>query len=231
LWLHGGGFVIGSLDSHDGLCRYVCESTRCLVMAVHYRLSPEHRFPAALEDALCAFRWAGSHAAMLGADPARIAVAGDSAGGNLSAEIALATRDQPIRPRLQVLVYPATDLTRSLPSHRKYVSGFFLDKPMIDWFLDCYLPDAETAHDPRCSPLFWGDLSSAAPALVITAGFDALRDEGKAYADRLVDAGVKTTHVCHEGLIHGFVSMAGGIAAARTALDDLCRAVRDELGS
>ena len=220
LYFHGGGFVIGALDSHDAVCRHVAARARCVVASVDYRLAPEHRFPAAPRDAIAAFRWAASHAEELGVDPRRIAVGGDSAGANLAAVVAREAREQAIAPAFQLLVYPATDLTRALPSHRLFAHGYLLDAATMDWFLENYLADpARDARDPLASPLFADDVRGVAPAYVVTAGFDPLRDEGEAYAKKLGDAGVRVELRCEEGLVHGFFSMGGVIEAARASVD------------
>ncbi|MFW6066808.1 MAG: alpha/beta hydrolase fold domain-containing protein [Myxococcota bacterium] len=227
VYYHGGGWVIGSLDSHDAVCRLLAVEGRCVVLSVEYRLAPEHRFPAAIEDAVAAYRWARRHAASLRADPERVAVGGDSAGGNLAAQVCLEERRASRRmPDLQVLIYPGTDLTRACPSHRTFAEGYYLDQETMDWFLDHYLADPAQARDPRCSPLFEPDLSKLPPAHVITAGFDPLRDEGEAYAHKLEQAGVAVDLRCEEALIHGFANMNGIIDAA----DAACRSVGRRLG-
>jgi acetyl esterase len=218
VYFHGGGFVIGSVRSHDGLCRALAQRVGAIVVSVDYRLAPEHRFPAAADDALAATRWVLEHAEWLGGDPARVAVAGDSAGGNLAAVTALALREDVRRPIFQLLVYPATDLTRAHPSHRQFRAGLLLTEPLLDWFLDHYVSAAQRT-DPRASPLFAPDLAGAPPACVLTAGFDPLRDEGGAYAARLRAAGVPVELRLAESLVHGFFSMAGVLDAARTAFD------------
>lgn len=231
LYFHGGGFVIGSLDSHDGVCRFLAREADCVVVSVDYRLAPEHRFPAAPLDAIATYRWAAERARELGADPERIAVAGDSAGGNLAAVVAQAARELPSAPVFQLLVYPATDLTRSMPSHRTYARGYFLEADTIDWFLDHYLADpARDVRDPLGSPIAREDLRGCAPAYVVTAGFDPLRDEGEAYARRLREAGVPVELSCEESLVHGFVSMGGVIEAARGAVGRVATALARGLG-
>lgn len=226
VYLHGGGFVVGSIDSHDGLCRALAHAASIVVVSVGYRLAPEHPFPAGLEDATAVTRWIIANAASVGGDPRKVAIGGDSAGGNLSAGVALACRHDPIPPAFQLLLYPATDATRSLPSHRDFREGFFLTEASISFFVESYVPDPRDREDPRVSPLFTKDLSGAPPALVMTAGFDPLRDEGRAYAERLREAGVAVELREYEGAIHGFVSMAGLLAIGREALDDAVRALR-----
>ena len=211
VWFHGGGFVLGTIESHDSVCRSLASESGAIVASVDYRLAPEHRFPAGVDDAIAATRWVLQNGGSIGIDPHRVAVGGDSAGGNLAALAALALRDAPVAPAFQLLVYPATDLTRSLPSHRAFREGFALPEATILWFRDHYLPDLSLEGDPRVSPLFASDLSRLAPALVITAGFDPLRDEGRAYAERMRAAGVPVEYVCSEGSMHGFLHTAGPI--------------------
>jgi acetyl esterase len=182
-----------------------------VVVSVDYRRAPEHPFPSPGEDAIAATRWVLQHARSLGLDPSRVAVGGDSAGGNLAAVVSQALRGEAVRPAFQLLVYPATDLTRSHPSHRFFRDGYFLSGASVDWYLQLFAPDPATHTDPRGSPLHARDLSGLPPALVLTAGFDPLRDEGRAYADKMRDAGVRTEYVCLEGAVHGVLSMAGAL--------------------
>jgi acetyl esterase len=211
VWFHGGGFIIGSIESHDDVCRGLASKAGVVVVSVDYRLGPEHRFPAGVNDAIAASRWILENAPSLGIDPARVAVGGDSAGGNLAALTAVALRGGPFAPVFQLLIYPATDLTRSQPSHRLFREGVLLPEATIQWFRENYLPDPSLESDPRASPLFVSNLSGLPPALVVTAGFDPVRDEGRAYADRLRDAGVPVEYVCSEGSMHGFINMAGAL--------------------
>jgi len=225
VFLHGGGWVIGDLDSHDNVCRSLANQSGQAVLSVDYRLAPETKFPGAVDDTLHAVRWAYDHAADLGCDPNRLAVGGDSAGGNLAAVAALA-HEVPLR--FQLLIYPVTDATMSAPSYAANGEGYFLTAGGMRWFIDHYLDGTDTnPRDPRVSPLFATDdaLASAPPAMVITAEFDPLRDEGDEYAERLAAAGVPTNHLRFGGMFHGFFSMAefvdGGkaaIAAASAAL-------------
>jgi acetyl esterase len=224
LYLHGGGFTVGSLNSHDRLCRVLADETQFIVVAVDYRLAPEYKAPAAADDAIAAFDWLSREGKALGIDPARIAVCGDSAGGNLSAQVALARK-----PALQVLVYPMTDATSSMESHRSNGKGFLLDQDGINWFHEQYLVDEAQARDPRVSPLYASDVSGVAPAIVVVAGFDPLRDEGIAYANKLRQAGVRVDLRCENSMIHGFWSMTGVVAAARRAVRDVAGAIRREL--
>lgn len=227
VYFHGGGFVVGSVHSHDGVCRALCHKTDAIVVSVDYRLAPEHRFPAGVEDAVAATRWVLKEARALGGDPRAVAVGGDSAGGNLAAVVTQATRSDERRPMFQALIYPATDMTRSFPSHRLFREGYMLPKPSIDWFLGNYLNDDREQTDPRASPLFAKDLSGLPPALVITAGFDALRDEGRAYADKLAEARVPVRYQCIDGAMHGFFSFGGVFRHAARAVDDVAAALRE----
>ena len=216
VFFHGGGFVVGDIESHDGLCRQICRDAKVHVLSVDYRLAPEHKAPAAVEDCLAAYRWALGHAADFGADENRIAVGGDSAGGNLAALVAQRSRDEDSRaPALQVLLYPVVDLSAQTRSRALFADGFFLSRAEMDWFSELYLDGTElTADDPRVSPLK-ADLSGLAPALVRTAGFDPLRDEGNDYAAALRAAGVEVDHRQFDTLPHGFASIAplGGDSA------------------
>ena len=214
VYYHGGGFVFGDLDTHDELCRLLCVHAEVSVIAVDYRLAPEAPFPAAVEDALAAFHWVHSRAGELGLDARRVAVGGDSAGGNLAAVVSQQCAAQgAAAPALQLLIYPATDRSLLTRSDELFSSGFFLVKEDMDWFTDCY---AAPAEDVRAAPLRASDLSGLAPAYVVTAGFDPLRDEGEAYAAALADAGVPVALRRHDSLIHGFANMT---AISRTSHD------------
>jgi acetyl esterase len=226
VWFHGGGWVVGDLDSHDPACRFLAHASGVPLLSVAYRLAPEAPFPAAVDDALAAFRWAVHHAASLGADPHRVGVAGDSAGGNLAAVVSLlATRDGGPAPAFQALVYPVTDLSRKSESYRRFAVGYFLTEAQMDWYRGHYLQDPAQAFDPRVSPLLAEDLTGLPPAYVTVGGFDPLRDETVAYARRLQDAGVPTTLRVHPGLIHAFVNAAGVLPAAAAATRELAAAL------
>lgn len=225
VYYHGGGFALGSLDSHDTTCRILAEDGHCIVVAVDYRLAPEHKFPAAVEDAIAAFRWVRANADKLGIDPNKVAVGGDSAGGNLAAVVAAQTRE----PAFQLLIYPATDFTMSSPSIRQMGRGFFLEHDTMVWFREHYLRSESDRRDPRASPLFAERVEGLAPAFVATAGFDPLRDEGEAYANKLRDAGVPVTYRCYRSLFHGFFSASGGLESARAPLVEAAAALRDAL--
>ena len=221
VFFHGGGFVVGDIESHDGLCRLICRDAATHVLSVDYRLAPEHKAPAAVDDCVAAYRWALGHAAELGVDSSRIGVAGDSAGGNLAALVALRSRDEGIpQPALQALLYGVFDLRAKTRSRSLFSDGFLVTEQETDWFADLYLDGTDiAADDPRVSPLKAADLSGLAPALVITAGFDPLRDEGNEYAAALRSAGVAVDHRQFDSLAHGFTSIAafGGASAAATA--------------
>lgn len=227
VYLHGGGWVLGSLRTHAASCQSLAADARCVVIAVDYRLAPEHPFPAAPDDALAAFRHVMREAGALDLDASRIAVGGDSAGGNLAAVVALETRTDALRPCFQLLIYPAVDLTMSFPSVRSLGRGFFLEKEDMDATRGRYLRSPADARDPRASPWFASDLSGAPAACVLTAGFDPLRDEGDAYAKRLRDAGVAVSHRCYDSLFHGFFGATGAIRATREPYEDAISALRN----
>jgi acetyl esterase len=207
VWFHGGGWVIGDLDTADSTCRALANGTGALVVSVDYRLAPEHRFPAAVDDCLAAFEWVLANGAELGGDSTRIAVGGDSAGGNLAAVVSIAARDKGLPVRHQLLVYPVTDATFSQPSMDENAEGYLLTKDSMLWFGDHYFGPYGDAKDPRLSPLYADDLTGVAPATVITAEFDPLRDEGEAYAERLREADVPVELTRYDGMIHGFFAL------------------------
>ena len=231
VFFHGGGFVVGSLQSHDASLREFAELCRVAILSVEYRLAPEHKAPVAAEDSYGAYLWARAHAAELGVDGERVGVGGDSAGGNVSAVLSLACRDRGQRaPDVQLLVYPAVDCTCSARSHRTFARGFLLEEARIEWFLKHYLVSDAQRRDANVSPLFAGSFEGLPPAIVVTAGFDPLRDEGKAYAEKLQSAGVAVTYRCEESLIHGFFNMSGVVRAAREANRRMAGDVRRALG-
>jgi acetyl esterase len=229
VYYHGGGFTYGDLETHDGVCRLLCKHSGAHVLAIDYRLAPEHPFPAAVEDARAALRWAIAHAPELGADPARVGVGGDSAGGNLAAVTAqLAARDGGPAPVLQLLIYPVTDFTRATGRSRElFGEGFLLTSSEIDWFDENYLgAGREAASDPRVSPLYGEDLGDLAPAIVVTAAFDPLRDEGEAYAEAMRAAGTPVTLRRFEGFIHAFINLGGVNPACREAVAEIAGMTR-----
>jgi acetyl esterase len=223
LHYHGGGFVVGDLESHEMPARYYCRHADAVVINVDYRLAPEHPFPAAVDDCYAALLWAREHAQDLGADPDRIAVVGDSAGGNLSAVVCqLAKNRRGPRIAIQGLVYPTTDFADrpEFGSRQEFGGGeYFLSNEAMEWFKSSYLSrPAQDVADPRASPAAASDLSGLPPAVVVTAGFDPLRDEGKAYADRLAAAGVPVDYRCFDTTVHAFMSFAGAIPTGRDGL-------------
>jgi acetyl esterase/lipase len=218
VYFHGGAWVFGDLDSHDSMCRMLANESRCRIISIDYRLAPEHTFPAAVEDAYAATEWVAAHASELSIDPARLAVAGDSAGGNLAAVVCHRAKSSGPRLALQVLLCPVTDVTADNQSRRDFAEGYFLEGPLMTWAGTHYLLPDVNVRDSRLSPLWAPDLSGLPPAHIHTAGFDPLRDEAKAYADALERAGVEVHYTCHEHMIHHFYAMAGAIPYAKTAL-------------
>jgi acetyl esterase len=208
LFYHGGGWVIGDLDSHDGTCRALARASKAAVLSVAYRLAPEHRYPAAPLDCFDALKWASANGASLGVDGSRLAVAGDSAGGNLAAAVAIMARDQGVALRHQALIYPVTDSDFTLASYAENGGGeYFLSTAGMKWFWLHYLGGGAAEHSPLATVLQTPDLEGVAPATVITAEYDPLRDEGNAYADKLKAAGIAVDAACAPGMIHGFFSM------------------------
>jgi acetyl esterase len=228
LWFHGGGFVIGDLDTHDSACRLLANQGDCMVVAVDYRLAPEFKFPAAVDDSHAALRWLALHAREIGADPNRIAVGGDSAGANLATVMALLARDDG-HPKLafQLLVYPCTAPEPETPSHRKFADGYLLTRNNIVWFYKQYLRSQSDIKDFRFAPLVAEDLSNLPPALLLVAGYDPLRDEGVQYAQRLIEAGNRVTLVNYEGMMHGFILAGGVLDAAKRAIAQSAAALRE----
>ena len=219
VYFHGGGWVLGNLDSHDGPCRSLTNAAKCVVLSIDYRLAPENKFPKGLDDCVAAVEWVAKNAADLGVDPARIAIGGDSAGGNLAAAVALANKKRG-GPALchQLLVYPVTDARRNTLSYRENAEGYFLSAAAMKWFWESYLNDESEGANPLASPIRAEDLSGLPPATVITAEFDPLRDEGEAYAEQLSAAGVPTEYKRYDGIIHGFFGMAELLPKGREAI-------------
>ncbi|UYM06917.1 alpha/beta hydrolase [Solicola gregarius] len=228
VFYHGGGWIYGDLESHDAVCRFLAERAGVRVIAVDYRLAPEAPFPAAVDDALAAYDWLSEHAEGVGVDPSRIAVGGDSAGGNLATVVAQ-QRAGSAGPAFQLLIYPATDFVTERPSRRAYDEGFYLSRRFMDLAEELYLQDFADRADPRLSPLH-GKLDGLAPTYLAAAGFDPLRDEGKAYADALRDAGVEVEYVCERGLIHSFANMVAVGRSAPAAMARAAAALRRGLG-
>ena len=217
VYFHGGGGVIGSINSSEPVCRLLAKQTRCTVASIGYRLGPEDRHPAAIDDAVAAYE-------ALAASPRRIAVAGDSFGGYLAAHVDRAAKR---KPDLQVLIYPLVDLTLTSPSIDRHADGYLLTRSMMQWFRNHYLHPEDDRR--AASPKYWASHRGAAPAIVVTAGYDPLVDEGDEYAELLRTAGVAVCHRKHPSLIHGFLSLGGGVRAARSASDELCADIRDLL--
>jgi acetyl esterase len=227
VYYHGGGHVIGSLDTHDSACRFLAVHAGVGVLAVDYRLAPEHVYPAAVDDSVAALAWAAENAARLGFDPARIAVGGDSAGGNLAAVVAIAAKlGEAPAPAFQLLIYPVCDYVDKRPSYETFREGFLLTEAEMDWFRGHYLPDRDAAHEWRASPLRAPDLSGLPPAYVLTAGFDPLRDEGEEYAAALAACGVPTALRRHDGLLHSFVNQTALHRGAHDAMLEAAGALR-----
>lgn len=241
LYLHGGGWTIGDVDTHDTLCRSLANAAGCAVLSVDYRLGPEHRFPAAVHDSLAAFDWLLAHAERLMVDPARIAVGGDSAGGNLAAVVSLLCRDRAAAssdpsvrsavPSYQLLVYPATDMRMGHDAYRRNGEGYLLTRALVAWFRDHYIDDPRHYTDWRASPLLASHLDGLPPTLVLTAGFDPLVDEGRAYADRLEQAGVAVERVEFAGQVHGFITMGRMLDGAADAIERCAAGLRRAFGT
>jgi acetyl esterase len=231
VYFHGGGWVLGDLETHDGVARAMSNDVGAIVVSVDYRLAPEHRYPAAVEDAYSATIWAAEHAASLGGDPARLAVAGDSAGGNLATVTALlcVERGTP-ELKFQLLIYPVTDHDFDTPSYRESNAECLLTRQHMMWFWDQYVPDRELRDHPHASPLRADDLTGLPPAHVLTAGMDPLRDEGRKYAERLREAGVPTSTQHCDGLFHGFAGGAELLPVAGAAMSEVHAVLRAALG-
>jgi acetyl esterase len=228
MYVHGGGFTVGSLDGVDELCRLIAAGAGCAVFSVEYRLAPEHPFPAALDDVRAVHAWLTDNAADLGVDPRRIAVAGDSAGGGLAAALCLDLRDRGLpQPVLQLLVYPAVDDSFQRPSWTEFADAPLLGAEDARWFWRQYVGDAGVAPDVLAAPMHAGSLGGLAPAHVITAEVDPLRDDGEAYADRLAEEGVPVTRQRYRGVYHGFFTEVDTFTSARAAVSDACRRLRD----
>jgi acetyl esterase len=222
VYFHGGGFMLGSLALYDTTCRRLAANGDCAVLSVDYRMAPETQFPGAVLDAYAATRWASDNAKMLNIDPEKIAVGGDSAGGNLAAVVAqMALDSHEFKIALQILIYPMTDQSRAYPSYERNASGYMLTTAALYWFMDNYIPDHEDRKDPRASPMLRPSLEGLPPALVISAEFDPLVDENEAYAKRLREAGVACDYVCFPGMIHPFFTL-GGVVEDTAKAEKLC---------
>jgi acetyl esterase len=227
VYFHGGGWVICNLDTHDSVCRALAKQASCVVVSVDYRLAPEHKFPAAAEDAFAATLWVAENAAKLDVDPARLAVGGDSAGGNLTAVVCLMARGKG-EPSLvhQVLIYPVTDVSNmDTNSYREHAEGYILTKEGMRYYRDHYVRDANDLANPHVSPLLAQSLNGLPPATIITAELDVLTDEGEAYAERLRQAGVPVNYTCYEGMIHAFWNLGGVLSSARKAREEVSTAL------
>jgi acetyl esterase len=231
VYFHGGGWVFGSINTHDGVCRALARRTQCTVVSVEYRLAPEHRFPAAIEDAWDSVEWTFEHQVDLGMQKPCIAVGGDSSGGNLAAVAALRARDVGLPLYFQLLVYPVADCHSDTASYHEFANGYGFTRNEMQWFLDHYLNSPADRENPTASPLLSRDLSGVAPALVITCEYDVLRDEAEAYADRLRAAGVPVRCSRYDGLIHGFYRMGAVFRRSQLALDESASALRTAFDS
>ncbi len=226
VYYHGGGFVIGNIESHDGLCRMMANEGGFRVIAVDYRLAPEHKYPAAFDDAFAALGWVVANAAQIGVDANRIAVGGDSAGGALAAEVAQAAKAKGGHSvAAQMLLFPVTQIGEETSSLREFAVGYFLEKETLDWFYDCYLPPGAEKNDPKISPLRVKDASGLPPAYIMLGGFDPLHDEGMQYADKLRAAGVKVTVADHSDMVHCFIYLQAVLPQAHEALASAAKAV------
>lgn len=227
MYLHGGGWVTLNLDSHDAVCRLLAKTGDCIVVAVDYRLAPEHRFPAGIEDAVATFLWLHTQVHQWNGDPARIGIGGDSAGANIGMAVCrLLDSDPDMKPALQCLIYPVTDTVTLTESRRRFNKGYGIDQPELDFYEKNYLNHIGERHDLRVSPLLADDVSHYPPTLIFTAGYDPLRDEGDAMAAKLQQQGVRVTHRCFDHLIHGFLQM-GSVPAARAAIDEIAQTLHE----
>jgi len=228
VYFHGGGWVIGNIETHDAPCRTLSNAAECIVASIDYRLAPEHKFPAGPDDCYAATRWIAEHAAQIGGDARRIAVGGDSAGGNLAAVVAQTARDHG-GPSLvfQLLVYPVTDHRFDTPSYRENADGYFLTKDAMEWFWNHYLGRPADGEQAMASPLRAKNLGGLPPAFIMTAEYDPLRDEAEAYAARLREAGVETKMTRYDGTIHGFFSMGNALTVAKQGMMDATSALRN----
>ena len=229
VYFHGGGWVVGDLDTHDVVCRQLAAQAGVIVIAVHYRLAPEYPFPAAVDDCWSATTWIATNAVALGVDRTRVAVGGDSAGGGLAAVMTLMARGGGPALTCQALVYPVTDLRADSASYSKYADGYLLTRSLMRWYIAQYAPTRDDVRDWRASPLLAPSVDGVPPAIIITAGMDPLRDEGEAYARRLEEAGVAVDYMCMGGMIHGFLTMGGKIHAANRAVSYMASALRQRL--
>lgn len=231
VYFHGGGWVLGSIASHDTSCRSIANASGAIVISVDYRLAPESKFPKPLDDAFAAAEWIAENAESFGGDSQRMAIAGDSAGGNLATVVSMRARDAG-SPRIlfQVLVYPVIDYNFDTPSYIQNAEGYALTRAVMIWFWGHYLNNADEGQNPLCSPMRAPDLSGLPPALIITAEFDPLRDEGEAYAKRLIESGVPVEYTCYDGMIHTFFGIAG-LDKAKEALGQVGRALKEAFGT
>ncbi|PGV52311.1 esterase [Bacillus sp. AFS037270] len=227
VYYHGGGWVIGNLDTVEVPCRMLANRSSCVVVSVDYRLAPEHKFPAAADDSYAAAKWVVENAAFIQVDPNRIAVGGDSAGGNLAAVVAKMARDKKeIRLAYQMLIYPVTNHSYATESYTENADGYLLTKDSMIWFWNHYLRNEEDGKNPYASPLQANDLSGLPPALVLTGEFDPLRDEGEAYAERLREAGVQVEETRYDGMIHGYFWMPGALEQGKKAIEQAASALK-----
>jgi acetyl esterase len=227
VFYHGGGMVIGTLDSYDTLCRQLASQSECIVVSVDYRLAPEYKFPTAVNDAYAALEWTLSHAHNFGGDPSNIAVGGDSAGGNLAAVVAIMARDHSLNAiKFQLLIYPATAPHANSASHFTFAKNYFLERDTVLWFHNSYIQSDKDREDFRYAPLIADSLRNLPPALVIVAAYDTLRDEGVAYAERLQESGVSVELQEYDGMFHPFVSLAGILDEGKRAITASANALR-----